>query len=255
MLAFLKRRSHGLEFSITSVNKDLEEKDTNTPVDKNSDDTDKVSCNGSASKKAESKTSENSEDTEDCTDKPLAIKEEPVPARTPDYDEIIVPEMVMREARESISTEARNSTSPNSCIKQVKLEQVDEEPVRELSKLGNVSQYHQSIKTNPKIYQQQVVGGPNEPLRLCDLTKLVQTAGDNYENRMQANALMNPENMDGDMMIVEEDDEDTQSMDSSHNSSGGLGAEKKRRKPVPLNTLCPICGNPAPGHSHFGGEN
>lgn len=295
MLAILKRRSPGVEFSKTSTSEDLE-KDKSTPVDDKSVDTDKVPTNDSASDKAGCKPSENSDkeltkdtidvkiaaetsesaqqfkvenkksvnSTAECLDRPLVIKEEPVSARTPDYDEIIVPVMVKRETPDSIATETRTST-PNSCIKQVKMEQVDEEPVRvcDLSKLANVSQYHQSMMANSKIYQHQVVGGPNEPLRLCDLTKLVQTAGDNYHNRMAAannSGMMHPEDMDGDMITLEEDDDDARSMDSGHNNSGhgsgqNGGLEKKRRKPVPLNTLCPICGNPAPGHSHFGGEN
>ncbi len=295
MLAILKRRSPGIEFSQTS---DLE-KDKSTPVDhdksiatdkakdsasdkavstKPSDNSDKelakdttdVKIAADKSESAQQVKVEHKKSAEECLDTPLVIKEEPLqPAKTPDYDEIIVPVMVKRETPDSIATdETRNSTPNSSCIKQVvKMEQVDEAPVRvcDLSKLANVSAYHQSMMANSKIYQQQVVGGPNEPLRLCDLTKLVQTAGDNYHNRMaaaNANGLMHPEDMDGDMITLEEDDDDARSMDSGHNNSGhgggqngGSGLEKKRRKPVPLNTLCPICGNPAPGHSHFGGEN
>lgn len=43
------------------------------------------------------------------------------------------------------------------------------------------------------------------------------------------------------------DDNDDEEM------TGDKSGEKKRRKPVPLTTMCPICGNPAPGHNHFGG--
>jgi hypothetical protein len=119
------------------------------------------------------------------------------------------------------------------------------------------------------------ISGSNDMIRLADLTKLVASATEKAAASLTATpSLAAPapiscnsiEDVDSEMVSLEDTDDEQSS--SCFQSSGGVsshlmmmamngresGADRKRRKPVPLNTLCPICKNPAPGHSHFGGR-